>query len=116
MKLKTLAIHIGLFILTFLTTTLAGMDWSKGINILTTPWDQYFQWENVQLGLTYSIAFLGILTVHEFGHYFFAKYYKANVTLPYYIPMWLAGISLAIGTMGAFIKIKSRNIIAGFLF
>jgi membrane-associated protease RseP (regulator of RpoE activity) len=43
--------------------------------------------------------------VHEFGHYITARLYKIRLTLPYYIPFWL-GIG-SIGTMGAFIRIKS---------
>jgi membrane-associated protease RseP (regulator of RpoE activity) len=65
-------------------------------------------WEEFTQGLAFSLPFLGILTVHEFGHYITARRYGAKVTLPYYIPMWLgwAG-SLSIGTMGAFIRINS---------
>jgi membrane-associated protease RseP (regulator of RpoE activity) len=36
-----------------------------------------------------------------------AKYYKVNVSLPYYIPMFL-GFTSTIGTMGAFIRIKDK--------
>ena len=56
----------------------------------------------------YSIPFLTILTVHEFGHYLTAKYHNVKVTLPFYIPLWLGFIPLpfTIGTAGAFIRIK----------
>ncbi|TAE95759.1 MAG: site-2 protease family protein, partial [Runella slithyformis] len=62
-------------------------------------WPQFWQ------GLWFSVPFLGILTVHEFGHYFTAKAHQVKVTLPYYIPLWL-GLGQSIGTMGAFIKVK----------
>lgn len=70
-------------------------------------------WAEFLDGLHYSIPFLLILTVHEFGHYLTAQYYHLRVTLPYYIPFWLGFIpfligSPTIGTMGAFIQIKSR--------
>ena len=31
----------------------------------------------------FSLPFLGILTVHEFGHYFTARYHKVKTTLPF---------------------------------
>jgi membrane-associated protease RseP (regulator of RpoE activity) len=54
-------------------------------------------------GLWFSVPFLGVLTVHEFGHYFTARYNQIRTTLPYYIPFFLG-----IGTFGAVIRIKDR--------
>jgi membrane-associated protease RseP (regulator of RpoE activity) len=65
--------------------------------------------EDIAQGLYFSLPFLGILTVHEFGHYLTAKAYRISVSLPYYIPVWLGwipGLS-SLGTMGAFIRLKS---------
>ena len=60
-------------------------------------------------GLQFSLPFLGVLTVHEFGHYFFARKHKADVTLPVYIPAWLGFVAVqSLGTMGAFIRLKSQ--------
>lgn len=68
-------------------------------------------WDDFLFGFNFSIPFLFILTVHEFGHYFTARYHKINVTLPYYIPMWFGFIGMAsLGTMGAFIRIKESII------
>lgn len=94
---KQLSIHILLFILTLITTTLAGAEWT-GLYGLES-------WDFILSGLNYSITFLGILTMHEFGHYYYAKKYKVDVTLPYYIPFYLPGAT--IGTFGAFIRMKS---------
>jgi membrane-associated protease RseP (regulator of RpoE activity) len=47
------------------------------------------------------LTLLGILTAHEFGHYFAARYHKVAVTLPFFIPM-----PLGFGTLGAFIRLK----------
>lgn len=99
-KLKTYFIHSLLFILTFITTTLAGEFWIHG----KTWYVGSYSWEDFSHGLAYSIPFLGILTVHEFGHYFTAKYHKVKTTLPYYIP--LPPSIFLIGTMGALIRIK----------
>ena len=53
-------------------------------------------------GLPYALALLGILGVHEMGHYVLARWHKADVTLPYFIPM-----PIGLGTMGAVIRLKS---------
>ena len=101
--MKKYRIHIILFILTVISTTIAGAEWIYGSSLLSGM----ITWAQVKQGLWYTIPFLGFLTTHEFGHYFMAKIRKVKVTLPYYIPGWLA-IALSIGTFGAFIKIQDR--------
>lgn len=93
-----LILQITLFLLTIVTTSLSGADW---IGLPFKTFEQAFT-----IGLSYSVPFLLILTVHEFGHFFTARYYKVPVSLPYYIPMYFLGIMASIGTMGAFIKMK----------
>ncbi|MBR0571423.1 site-2 protease family protein [Microvirga sp. STS03] len=104
-------LHLLLFIVTFITTTIAGAEWMTGKLFFLGPeeftWTGTITWAEFLAGLYFSVPFLGVLTVHEFGHYFTARHYKTRVTLPYYIPLWF-GITAAIGTMGAFIRIKSR--------
>lgn len=104
---KTIAIHTGLFLLTFVVTTIAGAEWIFNKSLFYG--EELLGWSEIMAGLYYSIPFLGILTAHEFGHYFTAKYYKTEVTLPYYIPLWFGFAPLfpSFGTMGAFIRIKS---------
>jgi len=53
-------------------------------------------------GLPYSLALLLILGAHELGHYFTAKAHGIQVSPPYFIP-----VPFALGTFGAFIRIKS---------
>jgi membrane-associated protease RseP (regulator of RpoE activity) len=53
-------------------------------------------------GLPFSIAIMGILFAHEMGHYLTCRYYGIDATLPYFIPA-----PTLVGTMGAFIKIRS---------
>jgi membrane-associated protease RseP (regulator of RpoE activity) len=96
-------IHSFLFILTCITTTLAGAEWMHGKSFIWTS--EPLGWQEFWQGLYFSIPFLGVLTVHEFGHYITARLYNIRLTLPYYIPFYL-GIG-SIGTMGAFIRIKS---------
>ena len=100
-----------LFVLTFITTTLAGSEWVTNRIIFYSP---DYSWADFVAGMHYSIPFLFILTVHEFGHFFTAKYHKVEVTLPNYIPLWLGFIgSVSFGTAGALIRIvgpiKSRK-------
>jgi membrane-associated protease RseP (regulator of RpoE activity) len=97
-KFKTYSIQLALFIATVFTTTYAGKEWMLLQNI---SW-----WEGFYKGFEYSIPFLTILTVHEFGHYITARIYKADVTLPYFIPLAFPFLD-SIGTLGAFIRIKS---------
>lgn len=98
------------FTLTLVFTTLAGAEWMTG-----NFWFSFGQplpplgWPDFFRGLQFSLPFLGVLTVHEFGHYLLAKKYRASVTLPLYIPAWLGFIGIqSIGTMGAFIRLKSK--------
>jgi membrane-associated protease RseP (regulator of RpoE activity) len=101
--LKGYKLHVLLFVLTFITTTLSGFEWITGKSIVM----QFNEIKIVDIleGWKYAVPFLAFLTFHEFGHYFAAKYRKVKVTLPYYLPAWF-GILLSIGTFGAFIRIK----------
>lgn len=101
-KVKTYLKHAGLFLLTFITATIAGTWWINAKILFFTD----YTWADFQLGMGYSIPFLLILTVHEFGHYFTAKYHNVNTTLPFYIP--LPPFPGSIGTMGAIIRIKEH--------
>jgi membrane-associated protease RseP (regulator of RpoE activity) len=93
-KLKTYILQFFLFVLTVLSTTQAGTF------LIGLPHGN----PDFAHGLLFSIPFLTFLTVHEFGHYITARIHKVKVSLPYYIPVPFFGI---IGTMGAFIRIKS---------
>jgi membrane-associated protease RseP (regulator of RpoE activity) len=53
-------------------------------------------------GLPFSLSLLFILLAHEFGHYCTCRYYHVDASLPYFIPA-----PTFIGTMGAFIRIRS---------
>jgi membrane-associated protease RseP (regulator of RpoE activity) len=86
--------NILLFLLTFLTTLVAG-TLQQGINPIENP-------GSLWRGIPFSITLLMILAAHEFGHYIMAKKHGIDVTLPYFIPA-----PSFIGTFGAFIKMKS---------
>jgi len=108
-KTKSYLLHGALFLITFVTTTLAGAEWTHGKSILTSQdgaivFNPEYSWLEFASGLPYSICFLLILTCHEFGHYFTAIYYRVKTTLPYYIP--LLPFFPFFGTLGALIRIK----------
>ena len=104
---RTAALHITLFLVTLMTTTLAGIELTRGgIDLLPLGFG-YFpaapqpgEWVR---GLWFALPFLGVLTVHEFGHYFVARYNRVRTSLPYYLPF-----PLGLGTFGAIIRIKDR--------
>jgi membrane-associated protease RseP (regulator of RpoE activity) len=120
--------HSALFLLTFITTTFAGIVLAapdvnmqeptmSGIvgHILYYPeyyrrvvadllWQAMVNPTLLKSGLTFSTALLTILTAHEMGHYLACRYYGVRATLPFFIP---APPFLGAGTFGAFIKMKS---------
>jgi membrane-associated protease RseP (regulator of RpoE activity) len=102
---RTHLIQLLLFFITLGTTTLAGAEWLFGSSFLGAF--RPMGWPQFWAGLQFSLPFLGVLTVHEFGHYFTARANRVRVSLPYYLPLWL-GISTTIGTLGAFIRIRER--------
>ncbi|RMF61719.1 MAG: site-2 protease family protein [Calditrichaeota bacterium] len=89
-----------LFGLTILTTMLTGA-FHMGI-LWGDIWNDF---SLLLVGWKYSFAVLLILTSHEMGHYFAARWYGVPTTLPYYIPVPFEGFHF--GTMGAFIKLKA---------
>ena len=90
------AVHLLLFVVTLLTTTWAGAL-HAGVNLLQEP-------GRIAVGLPYSLGLMLILGAHELGHYFTARRHRVWVTPPYFIPA-----PFALGTFGAFIRIKSLS-------
>lgn len=106
---KRILLQILLFVTTFFTTTLAGAEWCYGklfISIFPFFYNPEFTWADFLLGMQFSVPFLLILTVHEFGHYFTALYHKIKSSLPYYIPV--PPLLLSLGTLGAVIRLRSK--------
>jgi hypothetical protein len=60
--------------------------------------------EQWRTGVPFAAALLGILGIHELGHYFTARRYGLDVTPPYFIPF---PINIWLGTLGAVIRIRS---------
>jgi membrane-associated protease RseP (regulator of RpoE activity) len=90
-------IHLLLFLATGVTTMMAGAM-QQGVIPWETPWQLY-------KGLPFSLTLLVILLCHEMGHYLSARYHNLKVSLPYFLPA--PPIPFLIGTLGAFIRIRS---------
>lgn len=107
-------LHILLFLLTLLSTLCVGarLQFEFDHNLTFFPFsdEPYFlpwtwtlaDWHRLFLGVPFSLCLLGILTAHEMGHYVLCLRRKVYATWPYYIPF-----PSLIGTMGAFIRIRS---------
>lgn len=59
--------------------------------------------EMFKTGWAFSAALLGILLIHEFGHYFACRWHKIRATLP-----WVLPAPTLSGTAGAIIQIRNR--------
>lgn len=81
-----------------LLATLATTTWAEALHQGIDLWQAPGRFA---VGLPYALALLGILMVHEFGHYIAGRIHGINVTLPYFIP-----IPMGLGTFGAFIRIR----------
>ncbi len=79
-----------LFVLTLLSVFFAGLTQSTSSTL----------WGSVSEAAFFAIPLLTILVAHEMGHYLVGRYYRTEMSLPYFIP---APIFL-FGTMGAVIN------------
>jgi membrane-associated protease RseP (regulator of RpoE activity) len=114
---RRLWLHWLLFLLTLASTTFVGAEMFAyyEVDVATllamAPADRQ-QWATDLFGrpsfyfngFWYSLTILTILGCHEMGHYLACLRYRVDVTLPFFLP---APITLT-GTLGAFIRIRSR--------
>jgi membrane-associated protease RseP (regulator of RpoE activity) len=89
--------HVGLFLLTAFSTAFASAS-HQGHDLLNDP-------ASLVHGLPFAAALLGILLVHEAGHYLMCRRHGVDASLPYFLP---APPFFILGTFGAFIRIRSR--------
>jgi membrane-associated protease RseP (regulator of RpoE activity) len=96
-------LHVLLFVLTFLSTTLIGTAHYASFmsDLGTKPVLQSTLL--LRNGLPYSLTILAILGAHEMGHYLACRYYGIDATLPFFLPMPFVRMT---GTLGAVIKIR----------
>ncbi len=108
---KSLAIALILFAVTVVTTLAAGAEFGRAYaqdkapafdNFFGVYVDAYHDPRLLLVGLPFAATLLGILLAHELGHFFACRYYKLSASFPYFLPL-----PTMIGTMGAFIRIRS---------
>ena len=87
--------NVVLFVLTVVSTLFAGSMWYH-IDPIAEPTEMWRAWP-------FTAAILGVLGVHEMGHYVMSRYHDVDASLPYFIP-----VPTLIGTMGAVIKMNGR--------
>ncbi len=112
---RRLWVHIALLLATFLSTLVVGARIysnfasqqpvfsfnDDSIPLFPVEW----MWQapaRLMHGLPFSLTLMFILLAHEMGHYLYARHYRVYATLPFFIPF-----PSLIGTLGAFIRIKS---------
>jgi membrane-associated protease RseP (regulator of RpoE activity) len=102
-------LSIFLFALTLLSTMLVGTGLSISYRMNAPIADPVAFYRSVfkhpaalAEGIPFVFTILGILIAHEMGHYLACRHYRIHATLPYFIPF-----PNMIGTMGAFIRIRS---------
>ena len=105
-------LHLLLFAATIFTTLVVGArlqyNFALGLPQFHSDADIFpLRWALQQpsrllLGIPFSVALLGILLAHEMGHFFYAQRNHVYATLPFFLPA-----PTLIGTMGAFIRIRS---------
>jgi membrane-associated protease RseP (regulator of RpoE activity) len=82
-------------LLTVLSTLFVGTMYYD-IDISQNPLDAIHAWP-------FTAAILGVLGIHELGHYVMSRYYDVEASLPYFLPF-----PTIIGTAGAVIRMKGR--------
>src|SRR5438270_7303707 len=104
-------VHALLFVLTLLSTLCIGskLQYNFNNNLPAFNPDDFFPWKwiladwhRLALGMPFAFSLLGILTAHELGHYVLCLRRNVYATWPFFIPA-----PTLIGTLGAFIRIKS---------
>ena len=117
---KQFAVALLLFLLTLLSTLAVGAQFASAYAQGKNPdFDQFFSLYVRLLGhpnllapgIPFAFTLLGILLAHELGHYFACRAYGIDASYPYFIPA-----PTLIGTLGAFIRIRSPIPTRGALF
>ncbi len=108
---RWLAVALALFVLTLFSTLAVGAIFARDFARGEAPtFDDFFEAYFAILstpklllaGVPFSFTLIGILLAHELGHYFACRYYSISASYPYFLPA-----PTLIGTLGAFIRIRS---------
>ncbi|MBI1741003.1 MAG: site-2 protease family protein [Acidobacteriales bacterium] len=110
---RRLWVHIVLLLATFLSTLVVGermqYNFLHSQPVFSLNGDLFLPFvtwiahpSELLLGIPFSLTLMFILLAHEMGHYLYARHYRVYATLPYFVPF-----PSLIGTLGAFIRIRS---------
>ncbi len=105
-------VHLLLFAATVFSTLIVGArlqynfvsglpQFSSDADLFPLPW-VLEQPSRLLLGVPFSASLMAILLAHEMGHFVYAQRNRVYATLPYFLPA-----PTLIGTLGAFIRIRS---------
>jgi len=89
-------LNVALLVVTIASTLFVGASSWYYIPVTEQPLRLLEAWP-------FAVAMLGVLGIHELGHYAAARHHGVDVTLPYFIPF-----PSLLGTMGAVINIRGR--------
>ena len=106
-------LNVLLLVVTFFTTLVVGarLEWNfqQGLPPFSVddggfpfPLGWALKGHHLALGIPFALTLMLILLAHELGHYLYCVKYKVAATLPFFIPF-----PTLIGTLGAFIRIRS---------
>ncbi|MGB9964727.1 site-2 protease family protein [Halobacterium hubeiense] len=85
--------NVALFVATLASTLFVGANW-----YYVDPFSP-----EVVRALPFMLSVVGVLAVHELGHYAMSRYHDVDASLPYFIPF-----PSLFGTMGAVIRMRGR--------
>ena len=89
-------LNIGLFLATVVSTLFAGAVFWYQVPVTSEPWRMIEAWP-------FALAIVGVLGVHELGHYALSRYHGVQASLPYFIP-----VPTYIGSLGAVIRMEGQ--------
>ena len=110
-------LHVVLLVATLITTLgsgalMLGIDPFNtrmlGGGGLDLPYPTAFHPRRLLAGASFALPFLGMLFLHEMGHWVAARIHRVRASLPYFIPFppYLS----VIGSLGAFIRLQGPTI------
>jgi membrane-associated protease RseP (regulator of RpoE activity) len=94
-------LNLLMFILTIISVVLSGGLYNTNTPLPSDPVQVVLLL--IKNGWQFAVSLILILGIHELGHYFAGRAHGVKVTLPFFIPLPLSQL----GTMGAFISMKS---------
>jgi len=111
-KRRRIWLPLLLFALTVITTLDVGWEFARSYVENRQPFSDTDSYASLLVplqhprllleGMPFSFTLMGILLMHELGHYFACRYYGIDASYPYFLPA-----PTLIGTFGAFIWIRS---------